>query len=92
MLQGDPLKSSVYRDEAVEAITTALGCHICNEILQAQSARALLILGGRFSYNGEPTAEKRLLKEAGFVDRSGDSFHGKDIVADKFIHLVSCSV
>lgn len=89
MLQGDPLKCSVYRDEAVEAITAALDCHICNEKVQEQSARALLILGGRFSYTGVPTAEKQLLKEAGFDDSSGDSFNGKDIVVDKFIHLVS---
>lgn len=86
-LMGDPLKCSVYRDEAVEAITAALDCHICNEKVQEQSARALLILGGRFSYTGVPTAEKQLLKEAGFDDSSGDSFNGKDIVVDKFIHL-----
>lgn len=89
MLQGDPLKHSVYRDEAVEAIIVALDCHTCNEKVQEQSARALLLLGGRFSYTGEPTAEKQLLKQAGFDDNTGDSCNGKDIVLDKFIHQVS---
>lgn len=82
MSQGDPLKCSVYREEAVEVIIEALDCEVCNEKIQEQSARALSMLGGRFSYNGEAIAEKWLLKEAGFDDDSSvDSFQGKDIVS-----------
>ncbi|KAA8537128.1 hypothetical protein F0562_029646 [Nyssa sinensis] len=88
-LLGDPFKCSVYREEVVEAIITGLDCQMCNEKVQKQSAKALLILGGRFSYTGEAAAEKWLLKEAGFCDESsGDSFHGKDIIVNStFMHL-----
>lgn len=88
MLQGDPLRCSAYREEAIEAIIEALDCQICNEKVQEQSARALSILGVRFSYTGEPAAEKWLLKEAGFDESSVDSFRGRDIVFDEFMHLV----
>ncbi|CAL5410821.1 unnamed protein product [Camellia sinensis] len=85
-LLGDPLKCSVYRQEVVEAIIAALDCEMCNERVQEQSAKALLILGGRFSYTGDATTEKWLLKEAGFDDSSSDSFQGKDIVIAELIH------
>ncbi|KAE9461479.1 hypothetical protein C3L33_06592, partial [Rhododendron williamsianum] len=86
MLQGDPLKCSVYRQEAVEAITAALDCQVCSELVQEQSARALLMLGGRFSYTGEATTEKWLLKEAGFDENSDDSFQGKDIIVAELMN------
>lgn len=94
MSQGDPLKCSVYREEAVEVIIEALDCEVCNEKIQEQSARALSMLGGRFSYNGEAIAEKWLLKEAGFDDDSSvDSFQGKDIVSTAgLMYSVSSSV
>lgn len=88
MLQGDPLKCSVYRQEAVEAITAALDCQVCSELVQEQSARALLMLGGRFSYTGEATTEKWLLKEAGFDENSDDSFQGKDIIVAELMNSV----
>lgn len=86
-LMGDPLKCSVFRDEAVEVIIAALDCQICNEKVQQQLAKALSILGGRFSYTGEPEAEKWLLKEAGFHEIVGSSFHGSDVSVDGFKHL-----
>ncbi|XAR56148.1 hypothetical protein NMG60_11036505 [Bertholletia excelsa] len=85
-LLGDPLKCSVYREEAIEAIIAALDCEICNEKIQEQSARALSLLGGCFSYKGQATAEKWLLKEAGFHENLGDSFQGKDIVIANLKH------
>jgi hypothetical protein len=33
-----------------EAMITALDCQICDSKVQEQSARALLLLGGHFSY------------------------------------------
>ncbi|KAK2979264.1 hypothetical protein RJ640_009674 [Escallonia rubra] len=86
-LMGDPLKSSVYREEVVEAIIAALDCQIYDEKVQEQSARALLILGGRFSYSGEPAAEKWLLKQAGFAESSGDSCHRRNNDINDFMHL-----
>lgn len=88
LLQGDPLKCSIYREEAVEAITAALESH-ANEKVQEQIARTLLILGGRFSHIGGPTIENWLLKEAGFDESLRGSFSGRDDAGDKVIHLVS---
>lgn len=83
------MKCSVYREEAVEAIITALSCQICHKKVQEQSARALLMLAGQFSYTGEASAEKWLLQQAGFHESLGDSFHSKEIVTDGFTHSVS---
>lgn len=88
LLQGDPLKCSIYREEAIEAITAALESH-ANEKVQEQLARTLLILGGRFSHTGGPTTENWLLKEAGFDESLRGSFSGRDDVKDEVIHLVS---
>ncbi|KAK6264394.1 hypothetical protein SCA6_019828 [Theobroma cacao] len=81
-LLGDPLRCSVYREEAVEAIIEALDCEKCNEKIQEQSARALMMLGGRFSCMGEATTENWLLQQAGFHEKLEDSFHSKEIVDD----------
>ncbi|XP_022715436.1 putative E3 ubiquitin-protein ligase LIN-1 isoform X2 [Durio zibethinus] len=84
-LLGDPLRCSVYREEAVEVIIEALDCEKCNDKIQEQSARALMMLGGRFSYMGEATTESWLLEQAGFHENLGYSFHGKEIV-DNILH------
>ncbi|TYJ34205.1 hypothetical protein E1A91_A05G153200v1 [Gossypium mustelinum] len=84
-LLGDPLRYSVYREEAVEAIVEALDCEKCNDRIQEQAARALMMLGGCFSYVGEATTENWLLEQAGFHETLGDSFHGKEIV-DEILH------
>ncbi|KAB2029248.1 hypothetical protein ES319_D05G149500v1 [Gossypium barbadense] len=84
-LLGDPLRYSVYREEAVEAIVEALDCEKCNDRIQEQAARALMMLGGCFSYVGEATTENWLLEQAGFHETLGESFHGKEIV-DEILH------
>ncbi|MBA0658721.1 hypothetical protein Goklo_010905 [Gossypium klotzschianum] len=84
-LLGDPLRYSVYREEAVEAIVEALDCEKCNDRIQEQAARALMMLGGCFSYVGEATTENWLLEQAGFHETLRDSFHGKEIV-DEILH------
>ncbi|CAK7336954.1 unnamed protein product [Dovyalis caffra] len=76
----DLSKSSLYREEAVEAITQSLECHNCSTKVQEQTAKALLMLGGCFSYNGEETAEEWLLQQAGFHERLRGSFRRKEIV------------
>jgi hypothetical protein len=78
MLQGDLSKSSLYREEAVEAITESLDCPSTK--VQEQSSKALLMLGGCFSYNGEATAEDWLLQQAGFHERLRGSFRQKEMV------------
>lgn len=82
------MKSSVYREEAVDAMIASLDCKICNDEVQERSARALLMLGGRFSCTGEAGAERWLLQQAGFHDSAWDSFSCKEIVIDGFIHSV----
>ncbi|KAH9795776.1 transducin/WD40 repeat-like superfamily protein [Citrus sinensis] len=78
-LLGDPSNCSMYREEAVDALTSAMNCQTCSEKIQEKSARALLMLGGLFpSYIEEATSEKWLLKLAGFNEHSDDSFYGKD--------------
>lgn len=69
----------MYREEAIDALTSAMNCQTCSEKIQEKSARALLMLGGLFpSYIEEATSEKWLLKLAGFNEHSDDSFYGKD--------------
>ncbi|KAK1556329.1 hypothetical protein Q3G72_002997 [Acer saccharum] len=85
-LLGDPLKSSIYREEAVETIIAALDCQKCNEKVQKQSARALMMLGGHFSCSEEEaTTGKWLLKQAGLHDNSDDSFYCK---ASTVVHQI----
>ncbi|KAL4561940.1 hypothetical protein LXL04_034125 [Taraxacum kok-saghyz] len=86
-LMADPLKSSVYREEAIEAITAALDCQICNENVQEETAKALLILGGRYSYTGTPEAKKWILKEAGYDESLEGGFHGRYFIVQGSKHL-----
>ncbi|XP_042019284.1 putative E3 ubiquitin-protein ligase LIN [Salvia splendens] len=67
-LLGDTSGGSVYRDEAVDAIISALDCSVFEEKVQQQAARALLILGGHFSYTGEGEIEQWLLRRAEIRD------------------------
>ena len=90
-MQGDPLKSSVYREESIEAITEALDSRICNENVQKEAAKALLILGGRYGYTGTPEVEKWILKEAGFDESLEGGFHGRYYVVRGSEHLVYIS-
>ncbi|KAJ1703851.1 hypothetical protein LUZ63_003630 [Rhynchospora breviuscula] len=72
---GDPLQFSVYREEAVDAIVSALENSSCNRKLQEQCAKALLLLAGRFSSSGKATSEATLLRRAGLDDNLvGESF------------------
>ncbi|XP_038894767.1 putative E3 ubiquitin-protein ligase LIN-1 isoform X2 [Benincasa hispida] len=78
----DSLNCSIFREEAIVTIITALNSRICREKGQDNLARALLILGGRFSCTGEPSTENWLLKLAGFKENSGDSSHSQPLYDD----------
>lgn len=91
-MQGDPSKSSVYREEAVETIIAALDCQTCNEKVQQQSSKTLMILGGRFSYTGEASAEKWLLQQAGLEEISEDSLHNTEIFVNEIMNSGSLEV
>ncbi|KAK7362486.1 hypothetical protein VNO77_04601 [Canavalia gladiata] len=64
----DPFKGSYYRAEAIDAVVASLNCQIWNDIIQEQSARALLLLAGHFSCTGESLMERTLLRQAGFQE------------------------
>jgi len=90
VLQDDPFKGSLYRSEAIEALVEALNCQTCNDRVQQQSARALVLLGGHFSDSGDSLMEKSLLQKAGFREIClEDSYPGKEIVVYDPIHKVS---
>ncbi|KAL2487861.1 putative E3 ubiquitin-protein ligase [Forsythia ovata] len=63
-----PHKSSIYRQEAVDALTAALESGLSDEKVQKKCCRALLILGGRFSLSGKLMTEDWTLKLAGFLN------------------------
>lgn len=69
MMQVEPRKYSIYREAAVDAITVALEESLTDEKIQEKCCRALLILGGRFSFSREVANESWILKPAGFNDR-----------------------
>ncbi|GLJ39830.1 hypothetical protein SUGI_0814240 [Cryptomeria japonica] len=72
-----PRRYSVYREEALEAIIAALHCGT-DKKAQLQAAKALLILGGRFSYLGQTLLEAWLLKKAGLENDFIDSLIEED--------------
>ncbi|MED6145245.1 hypothetical protein PIB30_023352 [Stylosanthes scabra] len=87
MLQEDPFRDSFYRAEAIEAVMATLNCQTCNDTIQEQAARALLLLPCNFSHDGEPLTEKSLLQKAGFQQHClGVSHHGKEIVVYDLHH------
>lgn len=86
MLQGDPLKCSMYREEAIETIIAAMDCQTCDEKVQEQTARALMMLGG---YVSEATPENLLLKQGGLHEKE-DSFYSKRIAFNEtLVSLIS---
>lgn len=63
----EPQKYSVYREEAVDAITMALESSLHHESVREQCFRVLLISGGNFSSAGKIMTEDWVLKQAGFL-------------------------
>uniref|UniRef100_A0A0D9W8M9 RING-type E3 ubiquitin transferase n=1 Tax=Leersia perrieri TaxID=77586 RepID=A0A0D9W8M9_9ORYZ len=66
----EPHRDSVYREEAAKIITHSLKLCLSEENVVANTRKALLLLGGHFSFSGDLLAEDRMLKQAGFVDGS----------------------
>ncbi|KAK2641376.1 hypothetical protein Ddye_023139 [Dipteronia dyeriana] len=64
----EPKKFSIYREAAVDAITMALDESLTDDKVREQCCRALVILGGRFSFSGELMTESWILSQAGFDD------------------------
>ncbi|XP_010265971.1 PREDICTED: putative E3 ubiquitin-protein ligase LIN-1 isoform X2 [Nelumbo nucifera] len=64
----EPRKCSIYREEAIDTITMALDHCLTDRKGQEECCKALLILGGRFSFSGEVSIENWLLRQSGFCD------------------------
>lgn len=58
-------KYSIYREEAVDTISSAMDASLSNEKVQEACCKALLILGGRISFSGKVMTEDWILKKAG---------------------------
>lgn len=76
MQEGDTSKYSVYKSDAVDKIIDMLKVTKCRENLHEHAAKALLMLGGRFTYKGDSCVENWILKRAGFTASSSDSVQG----------------
>lgn len=67
-LMVDQQKYSIFREQAVDTITSALDTSFSNEKVRVACCRALLILGGHISLSGKVMTEDWNLKKAGFLD------------------------
>ncbi|XP_073269897.1 putative E3 ubiquitin-protein ligase LIN-1 isoform X2 [Primulina huaijiensis] len=67
-LLSQPQMNNAYRQEAVDALTVALGQSLTDEKVQKKCSRALLVLGGCFSSSAKLMTEDWILKLAGFLN------------------------
>lgn len=80
-LQIEPKKYSIYREEAVDAITVALESSLSDEKIREKCCHTLLVLGGHFSFSGKVMTEDWILKKAGFIDcNESELLDNEDIV------------
>ncbi|KAM7502740.1 hypothetical protein LguiB_001644 [Lonicera macranthoides] len=63
----EPKKYSIYREEAVDALTVALESCLLDEKVREKCCKALLILGEHFSFSGKIMTEDWFLKQSGFL-------------------------
>lgn len=80
-LQVEPLNSNIYRDKAVDTIIEALHIGLTDHKIRENCCKALLMLGGRFSFSGKVLTESWILKQAGFS--SNQETHALDNVEDR---------
>lgn len=83
----DQQKYSIYKEEAVDTITSALDASLSNENLREACCRALLILGGRISFSGKVITDDYVLQKAGlFTKPESDD---KITIKDSFLPVLS---
>uniref|UniRef100_A0ACD5UUP9 Uncharacterized protein n=1 Tax=Avena sativa TaxID=4498 RepID=A0ACD5UUP9_AVESA len=66
----EPRRNNTYREEASRTLTESLRRCLTDENAVPNTRKALLMLGGHFSFSGDLLAEDCMLKQAGFVDNS----------------------
>lgn len=88
VLQVEPQKYSIYREEAVDTIVVALEASLTDDNVREKCCRALLILAGHFSFSGDVSIEKRILQPAEPLDSHHLSSIDNENRADGSISLV----
>jgi len=63
LVQAEPRKYSIYREEAVDAISLALDLNLNDENVQESCCKALLIFGGHFSFSQMVSPEDWIKQE-----------------------------
>ncbi|KAL6651270.1 hypothetical protein ACP70R_010195 [Stipagrostis hirtigluma subsp. patula] len=81
----EPHRNSMYSEEAAKTITNSLRCCLSEDSVVPNTRRALLLLGGHFSFSGDLLAEEWMLRQAGFIDdsRAATPVNSDAIVQDK---------
>ncbi|KAK1409879.1 hypothetical protein QVD17_36408 [Tagetes erecta] len=65
----DQQKYSIYREEAVDTITSSLDTSLFDEKVRETCCRALLIMGGRISLSGNVITQDYILEKVGIANR-----------------------
>ncbi|KAI3793713.1 hypothetical protein L1987_36334 [Smallanthus sonchifolius] len=82
----DQQKYSIYREEAVDTITSTLDTSLFDEKVRQTCCRALLIMGGRISFYGKVITQDYILEKAGFFNRpESDFLEDKVTTKDKIL-------
>ncbi|ONK71041.1 uncharacterized protein A4U43_C04F4100 [Asparagus officinalis] len=81
----EPRQYGIYREEAVDSIVLALDLCLSDTKYIPNCRKALLMLGGYFSFSGETLTETWLLKQAGFCDDFGTTSISYDEDVDEII-------
>lgn len=82
----EPNINSTYREEATKTITHSLRCCLSDGNVVPNTRRALLLLGGHFTFSGDLLAEDLMLKQAGFIDHSQATAASSDAVIHVLRH------
>ncbi|XP_059278448.1 uncharacterized protein LOC132032759 isoform X2 [Lycium ferocissimum] len=73
-IMADTDMPNTYRDDAVDAMTMALESSLSDERSREICCKALLILGGHFSFSGKIMTEDWILTQAGFLEGCGAEY------------------
>ncbi|PON48812.1 Coatomer beta subunit [Parasponia andersonii] len=84
----EPRKYSIYREDAVDAITEALDRSLTDEEIRENCCRALLILGGQFSSSGKLLTQIWILNQARYFQANPpeNEEEGEEEVEDEVLN------
>ncbi|KAL5661367.1 hypothetical protein ACJX0J_028492, partial [Zea mays] len=79
----EPNRNITYREEAIKTIIRSLRCCLSEDTVVPSTRRALLLLGGQFTFSGDLHVEDWMLEHAGFVDHSRATTATSDAVVNR---------